>query len=145
MKTLLNCSVLCLLVWCAVAESTLNDASNIQQVVSEILRRLDEKDNQIEKLHQRLVEQEFLNAEQNNRLADQDAVIKTLRKRLSELESESASPAEPMENAIKSMPSNNSAIAFQQADNSSVRKGKYEPLNFFVIKILDNFTVFILF
>jgi len=126
MKGLLNCSVLCVLVWCAVAQSTLNDASNIQHVVSEILRRLDEKDNQIENLQQRLAEQESLKTEQNNRLADQDAVIETLKQRLQELESESASQEEPVETAIKSMPSNDSTSAFQQAKNCSVRIGMYK-------------------
>jgi len=40
----------------------------IQHVVSEILRRLDEKDTQMGKLQQRLADQEKLNSEQNKRL-----------------------------------------------------------------------------
>ena len=75
MKILYGCSVLWVLVGCVVAQSDVNDVSSLQHVVSEILRRLDEKDAQIEKLQQRLVEQDTLNAEQNNCLVDQDAII----------------------------------------------------------------------
>ena len=45
MTLLLKGSVFCVLVWCVFAQSELNDASNLQRVVGEILRRLDEKDN----------------------------------------------------------------------------------------------------
>jgi len=99
-----------------------NDGSNLQNVVGEIIRRLDEKDTQIEKLQQRLAEQEALNAEQNNRLADQDAIIETLKHRLIELESESASSTKTMVNDVKVMPSSSSASTFKRAENSSVHK-----------------------
>jgi len=82
MKILIECSVLCVLVGCIIAQSDVNDASTLKHVVSEILRRLDEKDAQIEKQQQRIVEQETLNAEQNNRLADQDAIIAKLQQSL---------------------------------------------------------------
>jgi len=114
-------SVFCVLVWCVVAQSELNDASNFQHVVSEILRRLDEKDTQIEKLQQRLADQEKLNAEQNNRLNDQDAVIETLKQRLRTFEAESATPAETMATAT-SMSSNGSTSGLTQAENDGVRK-----------------------
>jgi len=114
MKTLFEYSALCVLVWCAVAESGDNDVSNLQHVVGEILRRLDEKDVQIEKLQQLLAEQETLNAaqeklnseqnklnaEQTIRLADQDAIIETLKNRLVMFEYESASPAEAMKTLL---------------------------------------------
>jgi len=122
MKTLLKCFVLCVLVWCVVAQSELNDASNLQHVVSEILRRLDEKDTQIEKLQQRLADQEMLSAEQNNRLADQDAVIETMKQRLQELEAESATAAGTMETAT-SMSSNENISRIIQAQNGGVQKG----------------------
>ena len=86
MKMFIQCLVLWVLVCCVVAQSDKNDVSNLQHVVSVILRRLDEKDAQIVDLQQRLVEQETLNAEQNNRLADQDAIIEKLQKRLVEQE-----------------------------------------------------------
>jgi len=124
MKLVIECSVLWTLVLCVVAQPEQNDASNLQHVVSEILRRLDEKDTQIEKLQQRLAEQEKLNAKQNNRLADQDAVIDNLQQRLRELESKSAPPAESIENAIKSLSSNKSANRFAYPEKRSVRKGK---------------------
>ena len=112
----------CVFVWCVVAQSELNDASNLQHVVSEILRRLDEKDTQIEKLQQRLADQEKLNAEQNNRLAEQDAVIETLKQRLQTLEAESANPAETMATAVKSMSSNESTSGLTHAGNDGIRK-----------------------
>jgi len=123
MKTLLKCFVLCVLVWCVVAQSELNDASNLQHVVSEILRRLDEKDTQIEKLQQRLADQEMLSAEQNNRLADQDAVIETMKQRLQELKAESATAAGTME-TVTSMSSNENTSRITQAQNGGVQKGR---------------------
>jgi len=128
MTFLLKGSVFCVLVWCVVAQSELNDASNLQHVVSEILRRLDEKDSQIEKLQQRLADQEKLNAAQHNRLAEQDAVIETLNKRIRTLESESATPADAMETAIKSMSSNGSASGLTKPDNNGIRKGIFNIL-----------------
>jgi len=74
-----------------------------------VLRRLYERDTQIEKLHQRLTEQENLNAEQNNRLADQNATIEEFQQRLRKHEPESDSPFEIMENAFKSLASNDRA------------------------------------
>jgi len=124
MATLLKGSVLCVLVWCVVAQSELNDASSLQHVVSEILRRLDEKDTQIEKLQQRLADQEKLNKEQNNRLTHQDAVIETLKQRLQEFELGHVSQTETMETSVKSMTSNESASSLTQADNGGIRKSK---------------------
>jgi len=89
----MNILILCLVLrvlGCVVAQSDENDVSNLQHVVSEILRRLDEKDVQIVELQQRLVEQETLNAEQNKRLADQDAIIAKLQQRLLEQETRNA-------------------------------------------------------
>jgi len=125
MKILVKCSVLWVLVCCVVAQSDVNDDTNLQHIVSEILRRLDEKDTQIKNLHQRLAEQEKLSVEQTNRLADQGAVIEKLQQRLRRLESESDHPAEIMENASKSMSSNKSVGRFKQEGKSSVRKRKY--------------------
>lgn len=133
MKTLFEYSALCVLVWCAVAESGDNDVSNLQHVVGEILRRLDEKDVQIEKLQQRLAEQETLNAaqeklnseqkklnaEQTIRLADQDAIIETLKNRLVMFEYESASPAEAMTNATNSTSSMDGSSRFKPAEQNS--------------------------
>jgi len=124
MIILLKGSVFCVLVWCVVAQSELNDASNLQHVVSEILRRLDEKDTQIDKLQQRLDNQEKLNAEQNNRLTDQDAVIETLKQRLLTLEAESITPAETIETVNNSMSSDESANGSTQEENGGVQKGK---------------------
>jgi len=117
MKTLFECYLLCVLVWCVSAHSKLDDASNFQHVVSEILQRLDEKDAQIKELQQ-------LNAEQNNRLAVQNAVIEKLQQRLRKLESKSDPPAEAMETAIKSLSTNDRASIFKQKDNGNGRKSK---------------------
>jgi len=153
MKLLIECSVLCVLVGCVVSQSDVNDVSNLQHVVSKILRRLDEKDAQIEKLQQRLVEQETLNADQNNRLADQDAIIKKLQQRLVEqktfnaeqnnrladqdaiieklpqqlqkLEPERASSSEIKKTAIQSMSSNDVGGKSIPLEKSTTRRSKY--------------------
>ena len=124
MTVLLKGSVFCVLVWCVVAQSELHDASNLQQVVSEILSRLDEKDAQIEKLQQRLDDQEKLNVEQNNRLTDQDAVIETLKQRLLTLEAESTTPSETIETVNESISSDESVNGSTQEENGGVQKGK---------------------
>jgi len=153
MKLLIKCSVLCVLVGCVVAQSDVNDVSNLQHVVREILRRLDEKDAQIEKLQQRLVEQESLNAEQNhrladqdaiieklqqslvhqetlnakqnNRLADQDVIIEKLKQQMRELESERASAGEIKKTAIQSMSSNAFVSKLILPEEGTVRRSKY--------------------
>jgi len=153
MKLLIECSVLCVLVGCVVSQSDVNDVSNLQHVVSKILRRLDEKDAQIEKLQQRLVEQETLNADQNNRLADQDAIIKKLQQRIVEqktfnaeqntrladhdaiieklpqqlqkLEPERASSSEIKKTAIQSMSSNDVGGKSIPPEKSTTRRSKY--------------------
>jgi len=127
MQILIGCSVLWVLVCCVVAQSGVNDVSSLQHVVSEILRRLDEKDAQIEKLQQRLVEQETLNAEQNNRLADQDAIIEKLQQRLRELEPEGASSSEIKKTATQSM-SSNDFDGKSILPESTTRRSKYMVL-----------------
>ena len=122
MNIFLRCSVLWVFVWCIVAQSDVNDVSNLQNVVSEILQRLNEKDAQIEKLQQRLGEQESLNAEQTKRLAIQDAAIENLHQRLRDLESDASFSTETKEPTSTSMSSNDSASRFKQAEHGIVRK-----------------------
>ena len=128
LNVLIECSVLWVLVGCVVAQTDVNDVSSLQHVVSEILRRLDEKDAQIEKLQQRLVEQETLNAEQNNRLADQDAIIDKLQLWLRELEPECAPSGETIKTAIKSTSSKSSndiGAKSIREEKRTARRSKY--------------------
>jgi len=74
MKILIECSVLWILVCCVVAQSDVNDVSSLHHVVSEILRRLDEKDAGIVELQQRLVEQDAIIEKLQQRLLEQETL-----------------------------------------------------------------------